>query len=109
MPEQSAEDSSTHEEPEGGEEDIVDEGEGSEIQECDRQGTQPRSVEGMAEDIRRTTPHKRMQVLSPTALAERSKKLPPTCKSHIEQLTVQQAPPPPPTAQSITLKPPFPC
>ena len=65
-------------------------------------------MEEMAEDIRRTPPYKRTEVLSPAAIAEQRKKLPPTCKFNIEQPTVLQPPPPPPTAQAITLKPTFP-
>ena len=105
----SEEDFSTDVEPESGEEDIADDGEESKMEEWEREAAQPRSVEEMAEDIRRIPPHKRREVLSPAALAEQRKNSPPTCKSHIEHPTVQQPTTPAPTAQAMTLKPTFPC
>ena len=63
----------------------------------------------MAGDIRRTRPHKRTEVLSPVARPEQWKKLPTTCKSHIEQRDVLYPPPPSPTAQALTLIPTVPC
>ena len=110
--EPSAEDFTTNEEPESGEEDMTDDredGEEERIEECKIEGSPPRSIEDMVEDIRRTPRHKRREVLSPAALAAQRKNSPPTCKSHIEQPTVQNPPPPPPTAQAITFKPTFPC
>ena len=101
MQELSAEDFSTDEEPESGEEDMADngeDGEEEEMEEWEREGAPPMSMEEIAEDIRRTSPHKRTEVLSPAALAEQRKTSPPTCKSHIEQPTVPNPPPPPPTA-----------
>ena len=109
MQDLSAEDLSTYEEPDSGEEDMADHGEESEVEEWERAGGQARSGEDMAEDIRRTPPYKRTEVLSPAALADQRKKSPSTCKSHIEQATVQQPPAPPPTAQAMTLKPTFLC
>ena len=109
MQELSADDFSTDEELESGEEDMADDGEESEKEEWEREGAQLRSVEDMAEDIRRTPPCKRTEVLSLAVLAEQRKKSPPTCKSHIAQPTVQQPTPPPSTAQAITLKLTFPC
>ena len=79
------------------------------MEKWEREGAQPRSVEDIAEDMRRTPPQKRTEGLSPAALAEQRKKSPPTCKSHIVQPTVQQSPPPPPTAQAITIQPTFTC
>ena len=84
MRELSTEDFSTAEESESGEEDIVDDGKESEIEDWERKGAQPRLVEDMPEDIRRTPPHKGTEVLSPAALAEQRKKSPPTCKYYIE-------------------------
>ena len=90
MQEVSAEDFSTDEQPESGEEDMADDGEDGEeeeIEKWEREGSPPRSIEDMAdmaEDISRTPPHKRTEVLSPAALAEQRKKSPSTCKSHIE-------------------------
>ena len=70
MQELSAEDCSTDEELVSGEEDMADDGEESEMEEWEREEAQPRSVEDMAEDIRRTPPYKRTEVLSPAVLAE---------------------------------------
>ena len=112
MQELSAEDFNNDEEVESGEQDMVDDrddAEEEEMEECEREGLPPRSIEEMVEDISRTLPHKRTEVLSPVALAEQRKKSRPTCKSYIEQPTVQHPPPPPPTAQAITFKPMFPC
>ena len=109
MQELGAEDFSTEEETESGEEDMADDEEASEMEAWEREEGQPRSVEEMTADIRRTPPHERTEVLSPPALAEQRKKSPPTCKSHIEQPTVEHSPPPPATAQAVTLEPTFPC
>ena len=73
MQELSAEDFSSDEEPESGEEDMADDGEESEMEEWAREGAQRRSVEAMAKDIRRTPPHKRTELLSPAALAAHTK------------------------------------
>ena len=112
MQELSTEDFSTDEEAESGEEDMADDGEDGEeeeMEEWESEGSPPRSIEEMAEDIRRTPPHKRTEILSPAALAAERQKSPLTCKSHIEQPAVQHPPLPPPTAQAITFKPTFPC
>ena len=109
MQELSAEDFSTDAEPASGEQDMADDTEESEMEEWEREAAQSRSVEDMAEDIRRTPPHKRIEGLSPAVLVEQRKKSPPTCKSHIEQPTVQQPPPPPPTVQAMKTMPTFPC
>ena len=109
MQELSAEDFSIDEEPESEGEDMADDGEVSDIEDWEREAAQPRSVEDMAEGISRTPLHKRTEVLSPAGLAEQRKKSPPTCKSHIEQATVQQPPPPLATAQGITFYPTCPC
>ena len=49
---------------------MADDGEESEMEAWEREGAQPRSVEEMAEDIRRTAAHTRTEVFSPAALAE---------------------------------------
>ena len=85
-----------------------EDGEEEEMEEWQREGAPARTIEEMAEDIRRTPPNKRTEVFSPAALAEQRKKSPPTCKSHIEQPGVHHAPPPPLTAQASTSKPTFP-
>ena len=109
MQELSGVDFSTDEELESVEKDMADDGEEREMEEWETEVAQSRSGEDMAEDIRRTPLHKRTEVLSPAALAEQSKMSPATCKSHIEQATVPEPPPTPPTAQAITLEPMFPC
>ena len=101
---------STAEQAESGEEDMAvdvvdgEDGEESEMEEWENEEVQPRSMEDMAEDIRRTPPQKRTEVLSTAVLAEKRKKSPPTCNSHIEQVTVPYLPPPPATTQAITFK-----
>lgn len=57
-----------------------------------------RSVQNMGEDIGRTLPYKRTEVLAPVALAEQSTKSPPIGKAHDEQLPAQYPPPPTLTA-----------
>ena len=82
------EDISTDEEPMSTEEDMGDDGEEREMEEWEREGAHARSMDEMAEDIRRTPTHKRTEVLSPVVLAEQRKKSPPTCKPHFEQAAV---------------------
>ena len=108
----SAEAFSTDEEPESRDEDMgddVEDGEEEEMEDWEREGSPPRSMEEMAEDIRSTPPHKRIEVLSPAALVEYRKTSPATCKSHIEQPTVLHPPTRLTRAQAITFKPAFPC
>ena len=81
----------------------------SQMEKWYRSGARPRSVEEMAEDIRRTPPHKGTEVLTSGELAERRKKSPPTCKSHDEELSGPHHPAPPPTTQPIKTMPTFPC
>ena len=98
MQELSAEDFSSDEEPESGEEDMADDGEEDEMEACESDGAQRRSVQDMRQDIRRTPPLQRTEVRSRAVLAQSRKKSPPTCKSHIEQPSIQQPTPPPATA-----------
>ena len=92
MQELSAEDFSSDEKPESGMENMADAGEESEMLEWEREGAEPRSVEEMVQDIRRTPPYKRTEVLSPAALVEERKKSCPTCKYHDEQFPAQHPP-----------------
>ena len=69
MKELSTQDFSTDEEPESGEEDMVDDGEDSQIEESEREAGQPTSIKDMAGDIRSTLPHKSTEALSPAAHA----------------------------------------
>ena len=98
MQELIAEDFSTDEEPESAEEDMADDREETEMEAWEREGAQPRSVEDMRQDIRRTPPLQRTEVRSRAVLAQSRKKSPPTCKSHIEQPSIPQPTPPPATA-----------
>ena len=107
MQELSADDFRTNQEPESVQEAVADNAEDveeEEMQEWERGGSPPRSIEEMAEHIRRTPPQMRTEVLSPAGLAEYWKKSPPTCQSHIEQPSVQHLPPPLATLQAITFK-----
>ena len=86
MQELSAEDFRIDEEPESVEEDLADyreDGEEEEMKERERAGSPDRSIQEMAEDIRRTPPYKRTEVVSPAALADQRKKSPPTCNCHL--------------------------
>ena len=88
MQELSAADFRTDEEPESREQDMADDGgdgQKQEMEEWGRAGSPPRSTEEITEDIRRTPPHKRTEVLSLAALTEQRKKSPPTCKYHCQR------------------------
>ena len=67
------------------------------------------SIEEMTEDIKRIPSYKKTEVLCPAALVKHRKKLPPTCKSHIEQPIVLDHASAPLTAPGVTFQPHFAC
>ena len=62
----------------------------------------------MVEDIRRTPPYNRTEVLALAALSEQGKKSPSTCNARMEQLPAQEPPHTPPARRAVKTKPIFP-